>query len=81
MVSGKGNLGYLAAFKKQVNLGFAFGGLLKKYEKELEGSGKYMRHIKIHSLKEIDEKKIVRLMKATNKTCDEVYQNNKTILK
>lgn len=65
---------YLVALKKHVNMGFAFGGLLKKHEKELEGSGKYMRHIKIHSLKEIDEKKIVRLMKLTNKTYEECYK-------
>ena len=65
---------YLVALKKHVNMGFAFGGLLKTHEKELEGSGKYMRHIKIHSLKEIDEEKIVRLMKLTNKTYEECYK-------
>ncbi|MBA7618725.1 hypothetical protein ES703_26056 [subsurface metagenome] len=63
-----GGFFYLVALKDHVNMGFCFGGSLKKHEKELEGSGKYMRHVKIHSLKGIDEKKIVRLMKATDKT-------------
>ena len=67
---------YLVGLKDHVNMGFAFSGL-KKHEKELEGRGKYMRHIKIHSLKEIDEKKIVRLIKLTNKTCMELYKKKK----
>ncbi len=65
-----GGFFYLVALKDHVNMGFCFGGSLKKYEKELEGSGKYMRHIKIRSLKEVDEKKIVRLMKET----DRIYE-------
>ena len=69
-----GGFFYLVALKDHVNMGFAFGGSLKKHGKELEGSGKYMRHIKIYSLKEIDEKKIVRLMKLTDKPCTELYE-------
>lgn len=69
-----GGFFYLVALKDHVNMGFAFGGLLKKHEKELEGKGEYMRHIKFFSLKDIDEKKIVRLMKLTNKTCMELYK-------
>ena len=63
-----GGLFYLVGLKDHVNMGFCFGGLLKKHEKELEGKGKYMRHIKFHSSKDIDEKKLIRLIKSTNKS-------------
>jgi len=62
---------YLVCLKDHVNLGFAYNSLLDKYQKELEGKGKYMRHIKFSSLKDIDEEKLVKLMKATKKG----YQN------
>ena len=57
---------YLVGLKDHVNMGFAFGGL-KKHEKELEGKGKYMRHIKFFSSKDIDERKLTRLIKLTKK--------------
>ncbi len=66
---------YLVGLKDHVNMGFAFGGSLKKHEKELEGKGKYMRHIKFHSSKDIDEKKLIRLIKLTNKPYDECHKN------
>jgi hypothetical protein len=41
---------------------------LSKEEKELfEGSGETMRHIKVYSLKDIDEKKIVKLLRIVGK--------------
>ena len=58
---------YLVGLKDHVNMGFAFGGL-KKHEKELEGNGKYMRHIKFFSSKDINEKKLIRLIKLTKKS-------------
>lgn len=61
-----GGLFYLVGLKDHVNMGFAFGGL-EKHEKELEGKGKYMRHIKFFSFKDIDEKKLIRLIKLTKK--------------
>ena len=61
-----GGLFYLVGFKDHVNMGFAYFGLAK-YKKELEGTGKYMRHIKFFSSEEIDEKKLIRLIKATKK--------------
>jgi hypothetical protein len=61
-----GGLFYLVSLKDHVNMGFAFGGL-EKYEKELEGKGKYMRHIKFFSSKDIDENKLIRLIKLTKK--------------
>lgn len=57
---------YLVGLKDHINMGFAFGGL-KKYEKELDGKGKYMRHIKFFSSQDIDEKKLTRLIKLTKK--------------
>jgi predicted GIY-YIG superfamily endonuclease len=54
---------YLSALKEQVNLGFSISGLTKKHIAFFEGSGKTMRHIKIRTLQDIDEKKIVKLLK------------------
>ena len=54
---------YIVGLKDHVNLGFSLKGLSEKEKKFFEGSGKTMRHIKIYSLKEIDEKKIVELLK------------------
>jgi len=51
----------------QVNLGFSIQGLTKKQLALFEGSGKTMRHIKIRTLDDIDEKKIVKLLKIVGK--------------
>ena len=56
---------YLVGLNDHVNMGFAYNSMLDKYQDELEGKGKYMRHIKFFSLGDIDEEKIIRLMKAT----------------
>ena len=54
---------YIVALKDHVNLGFSLEGLSKKEIELFEGSGKTMKHIKIRFLNEIDEKKIVKLLK------------------
>ena len=54
---------YIGAFKKQVNLGFKIEGLSEEDLSQLEGTGKTMRHIKIYSLDEMDEAKIVKFIK------------------
>ena len=54
---------YIVALKDHVNLGFSIKGLPKKEIALFEGSGKTMKHIKISSLKEIDEKRIVKILK------------------
>lgn len=69
-----GGLFYLVGLKNHVNMGFCFSGSLKKHEKELEGKGKYMRHIKFFSPKDIDEKKLIRLIKSTNKPYEECHK-------
>jgi putative endonuclease len=54
---------YIGAMKNQVNLGFSINGLTEKQLANLEGSGKTMRHIKVRTLSDIDENKIVKLVK------------------
>jgi hypothetical protein len=53
---------YIVALKDYVNLGFSLKELSKEEQKLLEGSGKTMKHIKIRSLKEIEEKRIAELL-------------------
>ncbi len=64
---------YIAAMRDRVHVGFAINGLNKEEIALFEGSGKTMRHIKIHSLKELDEKELVKLIKLVQKkaTCVE----------
>ena len=54
---------YIVALKDHVNLGFSLEGLSKEETGLFEGGGKMMKHIKISSLNEIDETKIVKLLK------------------
>jgi hypothetical protein len=54
---------YIAALKDHVNLAFSLKGLSKNEQQLFEGSGKTMKHIKVYSVKEIDEKKIINLLK------------------
>ncbi len=58
---------YIVAHKDHVNMGFAISGLSQKEKALFEGQGKTMRHIKIHSLDYIDEKRIVKLLKISKK--------------
>ena len=53
---------YVAALWDHVNLGFCLKGLSLKEKRLLEGNGRTMRHIKIHSLKDIDDKRIESLL-------------------
>lgn len=58
---------YIAAMKTRVHVGFAITGLRKEELSFFEGSGKTMRHIKISSIDEIDEKKLIQLIKMVDK--------------
>jgi uncharacterized protein YdhG (YjbR/CyaY superfamily) len=62
---------YIAAMKNRVHVGFTINGLNKAEISLFEGNGKTMRHIKIPSLEDIDEKKLVKLIKMVDKkaTC------------
>ena len=57
---------YIAAMKNRVHIGFAITGLNKEEIDIFEGSGKTMRHIKIHSVDDINEKKLVKIIKLVN---------------
>ena len=54
---------YIVALKNYVNLGFSLKGLSSKEIGLFEGGGKTMKHVKTRSLEEIDEEKIVELLK------------------
>ena len=58
---------YIGAIKNRVHVGFAINGLNEEVIGFFEGSGKTMRHIKIHSLEDIDEEKLVKLIKLVDK--------------
>lgn len=58
---------YIVALRDHVNLGFSLKGLTRKEQELFEGSGKTMRHIKIRSVKEMDEKRIVKLLRLVKK--------------
>ncbi len=53
---------YIAALKDHVNLGFSLQGLTKEQQGLFEGSGKTMKHVKVYSLDDIDEQRIVKLL-------------------
>ena len=53
---------YIASMKNRVHVGFAISGLNKEEIDMFEGSGKTMRHIKIHSLDDIDEDSLIKLI-------------------
>jgi len=53
--------------KNHVSLGFSIAGLTKKQLVLFAGSGKTARRIKIRTLADIDEKKLVKLLKMTGK--------------
>ena len=54
---------YIVALKNYVNLGFSLKGLSGEEVKLFEGGGKTMKHVKFRSLEEIDEEKVIRLLK------------------
>ena len=58
---------YIAAMKNRVHVGFAVSGLNKNEISLFEGTGKTMRHIKIPTLGDIDEKKLVSLIEMVDK--------------
>ncbi|MBN1281214.1 MAG: DUF1801 domain-containing protein [Candidatus Thermoplasmatota archaeon] len=58
---------YIAAMKTRVHVGFAITGLSKEEQRLFEGSGKTMRHIKLHSVDDVDEKTLVKLIQLVDK--------------
>ena len=60
---------YIVALKNHVNLGFSIKGLPKKEITLFEGGGKTIKHVKISSPKEINAKRIVKLLKFVKRGC------------
>jgi hypothetical protein len=58
---------YIAAMKNRVHVGFAITGLNKEEIEMFEGTGKTMRHIKIHSLEDIKEERLEKMINMVNK--------------
>ncbi len=53
---------YIVALKNHVNLGFSIKNLTNSEIALFEGDGKLTRHLKVHTLSDIDEEKIVQLL-------------------
>ena len=53
---------YVNAFKDHVNVGFFRGAQLDDPARLLEGTGKYMRHVKLRPDSNIDEKALMKLI-------------------
>ena len=58
---------YIGVVRYGVNLGFAIKGLSEEEIGQFEGSGETMRHLKIKTLKDINQKKLVELIKLVKK--------------
>lgn len=54
---------YIAGLKDSVNIGFSITGLKAEDLKSFKGAGKYMRHIKLHTIDDVDEKQLKKLFK------------------
>jgi len=57
----------LGAINDRVHVGFAIAGLNNEELRFFEGNGKTMRHIKIRTIDEIDEEKLIKLIKLIDK--------------
>ncbi len=57
---------YYVALKDHVNLGFSIKDLTKEQLKLFDGGGKTTKNIQIKNLNEIDEKRIIKLLKLIN---------------
>ncbi|MHA2287531.1 MAG: DUF1801 domain-containing protein [Promethearchaeota archaeon] len=53
---------YIVALKNHVNLGFSIKNLTDDEIALFEGDGKLTRHIKVKSINEIDEEKVIQLL-------------------
>lgn len=58
-----GDKSYIVGLKDHVNFGVSLKGLSKQEQSLLEGNGKTMRHIKYRTVKDIDAKIIIKLLK------------------
>lgn len=61
---GDAPFGYVGVFKAHVNVGFFHGASLRDPKRLLEGSGKYMRHVKLRPDSPVDGKALAALIAA-----------------
>lgn len=54
---------YVVALKDHVNMGFSVNGLSEQEMALFEGKGKMMRHVKFYSLEDVDEARVVKLLR------------------
>jgi hypothetical protein len=54
---------YVVALRDHVNLGFSVQGLSEEENALFEGKGKMMRHVKFYSLEDVNEARVVKLLK------------------
>lgn len=59
---GDAAFGYVNAFKAHVNVGFFRGAELADPERLLEGTGKFMRHVKLRPEREVDDRALMKLI-------------------
>jgi len=57
-----------------VHVGFSIEGLSKNEIRSFEGSGKTMRHIKIHSIDDINENRLLELIKMVDTKTTSIQQ-------
>jgi len=55
--------GYVNAFKDHVNVGFFRGAEISDPESLLEGTGKFMRHVKLRPERDVDTTTLTQLIK------------------
>jgi hypothetical protein len=55
---------YVGVFKAHVNVGFFRGAELDDPEGLLEGSGKYMRHVKLRPDRDVDDSALMKLIES-----------------
>jgi hypothetical protein len=54
---------YIVALKDHVNVGFSVKGLSEQDMALFEGKGKMMRHVKFYSLKDVDDVRVLKLLR------------------
>ena len=54
---------YVVALRDHVNLGFSVKGLSEQETALFEGKGKMMRHVKFYFLEDVDEARVVKLLR------------------
>jgi hypothetical protein len=54
---------YVVGLRSYVNLGFSVNGLSEQDMALFEGKGKMMRHVKFYSLDDVNEVRVVKLLR------------------